>query len=249
MLCKFRRTLLFFLLEAHVQALYFEDLDHGTAEVKPGLKIRPRGGVAGFRDKIKMRELDSLELVGPRVQLRVYISRRVRGTGRRGRLGDVARWLGGKEGYRCIALARPPLLHVPSLLLFSPVPPRTFRFSSSSSSDLANARPSFPSPSRPLRASSLRAWLRVQSLTSHRARLIAVALTYCAIRCTRSASAPLRFDEKEAPRAQNAFTFYLGMRSRENCVLQLDVCPAELRKRAINRKWFTAAPHRERSTI
>lgn len=113
------------------------------------------------------------------------------------------------------------LLYYAFLRFFSPlpsslvIPPRTFRFSSSSSSDLANARPSFPSPSHPLRSSSLRAWLRVQSLTFHRARLIAVALTYCIIRCTRSAFASSW--RERSPRAQNAFA-YLGMRSRENCV-------------------------------
>lgn len=106
------------------------------------------------------------------------------------------------------------LLSHPSLV----VPPRAFRFSSSSSSDLANARPSFPSPSRPpvLLGELGR---RVQSLTFHRIRLIAAALTYCAIRCTRSARSPRPPDEKEACGPQNGETLLrTGMLSRENCV-------------------------------
>lgn len=64
----------------------------------------------------------------------------------------------GRQGGLQVHRTRTPsfITRVPSLLLSSPIlpsrsPSHTFRFSSSSwRSDLANARPSFPSPSRPL---------------------------------------------------------------------------------------------------
>lgn len=88
-----------------------------------------------------------------RAQLQVYISRRVRGMAE-GRLAATMR--GGWEARRATGASHShALLYYAFLRFFFPlpsslvVPPRTFRFSSSSS-DLANARPSFPSPSRPL---------------------------------------------------------------------------------------------------
>lgn len=73
------------------------------------------------------------------------------------------------------------------LLLSPPIPPRSFFLALSASlpptsSDLANTRPSCPSAPRPSEP-SLCELSRVQSLTFHRAGLIAAALTYCATCC------------------------------------------------------------------
>jgi len=88
----------------------------------------------------------------------MYISR-VRGTaeggGAEGRLGDDAMQDGWEERRATGASHSHALLYYAFLRFFSPllsslvVPLRTFRFSSSSSSVFANARPSFPSPFHP----------------------------------------------------------------------------------------------------
>jgi len=221
----------------------------GIAEVRAGSKNMCTRSVCGgsFRDKMKIRGLArSPASAGP--QLRVYTSCRVRGYGEaEGRLAGRRRGeagLGGQEGYRCIALVRPPLLrssasssfhfysgpgrassHFPLLFLLFILGER--------------ARPSFPPSSLPPPPPACPdppyvPGPGVQSLTFHRARLIAVAVTYCAIRCTRALSrlSALRRGcgaRGARARARNEGALYGARlqtrvrtyRSRENCVYSL----------------------------
>lgn len=122
-----------------------------------------------------------------------YTSCRVRGTAEGYDSATMQGGRRGQEGHRCIVLVRPPLLRSFASLLFSPFyPPGRSSLHTLSASlppshpTWRTQRPSFSPPSHPLDPPCELS--RVQSLTFHRARLIAAALTYCAIRCTRARS-------------------------------------------------------------
>lgn len=148
------------------------------------------------------------------------------------RRGDSATMRSGWEARRVTGASHShALLYYAFLRFFSPLPssvvvsPRTFRFSSSSSSDLANARPSFPSPSRPpVLLVSLAACAVVNISPRQVDRRGSNLLCYSLHTRVRIAFAASLLDEKEAcgPRTKNAFAYRDAILRKLH--LQLNVC-------------------------
>jgi len=113
-------------------------------------------------------------------------------------------------------------LYYAFLRFFFPLPsslvvlPRTFRFSSSSSSDLANARPSFPFPSYPLILLMNLAACAVVNISPRQVDRRGSNLLCDSLHIRARSFAASR--QERSPRPQNEELLRSGMLSRENCV-------------------------------